>query len=91
VIHNNDPGNASTEEPIDYGVLVAQQFILDVIKGDKTYGDIVFHVDRDMVAMLAAQKYQKLAYLHENTDNLEQFLVEAFINDVKMGKVLLNG
>jgi hypothetical protein len=91
VNHNNDPGNASTEAPIDYEVLLAQRFIIDVVMGDKQYSDIDFTINRDMVAMLAAQKYQKMAYLNRNTDKLAQFLVEAFIYDVKIGKVMLNG
>jgi hypothetical protein len=90
VNHNNDPGAASIEEPIDYAILSANKFIVDVVNGTRGYADIDFTLNREMVAMIAAQKYQKLHYLGADTTFLEQFLIEAFIYDVRVGKIGLN-
>jgi hypothetical protein len=91
VIHNNDPGAVKQEEPINYEELTAEKFIIEVVGGKKGFDDIIFTMNRDMLNVLAAQKYQKLAYLDGETQYLEQFLVQAFIYDVRTGKINLNG
>jgi hypothetical protein len=91
VYHPNDPGGADEETPMDYMTLAAYKFIKGVLKGEKTFSDLTFTVDKRLTTVLAAQKYQRLAYLDVGSLELETFLVEAFIDDVKNGVVMLNG
>ncbi len=93
-VHLNDPlsDEAKTRQstPIDYLQLAVARCVLNVVKGKVTFETLPFFVDwRQVTLMLAATivKFEALAIM--TPDNVFEFLVSAFVEEVKLGEVIL--
>lgn len=95
-VHLNDPlGNKGTTEgqpQPDYAQIQVARFVINVLRGRKTYDDVSFLIDKQQVLMILAVMITQLDALQIDIPaNGIDFMVKAFIDDVQFGKVLLIG
>ncbi len=93
-IHLNDPlGNKAATEgqpSVDYRQIQTARFVVDVIKGRKTYDDLSFMIDRNQVLPVMAITIVQLDALQVDIPPaVIEFMVKAFVDDVRDAKVAL--
>ena len=91
--HSNDPmglagGGDKGLPPPDFQKIHAVRVVLDVIKGKTSFDDIPITIDRELIKSLVAATMVKMAALNvQIPDVVEQFMMKAFIEDIKDGVV----
>jgi hypothetical protein len=80
---NKGTGQGAT--PPDFMQIHSSRFVLEVLKGHKTFDDVDFTVDYDTVKPLAAALIIKLDTLSIDTAPLIEFLVQCFVQDIQDG------
>lgn len=89
-VHLNDPltSKANTEPATDYLQMQTSNIVLKILKGNMTFDDLPYNCNLENVKMIAALTSLRLSALDiEEPDSLSQFMVAAFIDDVKSGVV----
>lgn len=92
-VHVNDP--LSDEErtqptPTDYIQLALSRIALAVIKGEITYDDVPYYVEREPVTLMLAATLIKFEALGANVPMyVHEYLVSAFVDAIKNGEVEL--
>jgi hypothetical protein len=96
VLHNNDPANIPQVPPPDYQQVVVDRAVLGCMQGTLKYEDITddYTVDPGLFLHTLADKLIRIKSMTgdkvtEVTDRIEHVLLDAFIEDIATGQVLL--
>jgi hypothetical protein len=95
VLHNNDPANQPQIPEPDYTQVVIDRAILGILHGEISYADISddYTIDKMRLRQTMADKMVKLRAIGQKgtdvDDRLERALLGAFIEDIKLGKVVV--
>jgi hypothetical protein len=94
-VHMNDPlGNKGTtpdQPPPDYQQIQTARLVMSIIQGSYTYDDVTYIVDRMQLLAVCAVTMLKLSALGIPVpDNMEQFMIAGFIDDVRDGQIDLS-
>lgn len=93
-VHVNDPlGNknaAPNAEAPDYQKMQMARICIAILKGKMSYSDISYMVNRPMLLSMVAITMVKLDAMGLTVpDTMQQFLIEAYVDDVQTGVVQL--
>jgi hypothetical protein len=93
-IHLNDPlgnkGSIADQPKTDFRQMQTARFVNKVLRGDTTYGMLSYVNDVEMITAMLAGIFVKLdAMSIEIPDHAYLFMLEAFVNDIKLGTVQL--
>ena len=81
---------ASTPEEPDYIQMAIARSVLQILKGELTFNNLSYVVDKASVKSMCAITMVRLEALNISIpDTIEQFMVEAFVDDLKMGVIQL--
>ena len=92
-VHLNDPlsdedKDRQEQSPMDYIQLCTARVVLGIMKGKYDFNSLPYYVDWHQVTLLCAATLIKFEALGiEVPDNLQLFLISAFVEDVKEGGV----
>ena len=86
----NSEYNAPDAKTPDYVQLQTARAVYDVLVGKVTYNDLPYYIDADQVTVMVAVTLTKLDALRiEVPDTLHEFLMEAFLDNVRQGRAQL--
>jgi hypothetical protein len=93
-VHLNDPlgnsGSAADQPKTDFRHMQTARFVNKVLKGEASYGMLSYVNDRDMIVAMLAGIFIKLDAMSISIpDHAYVFMLEAFIEDIKLGTVQL--
>lgn len=90
VVVTNPLGNKTLAEGVepDYVEMMIARTVISIIRGHVTYDTMYFAVDKMRIKSMAALTIVKMQALNiAIPDSLEQFMIDAFIDDIKTGVV----
>lgn len=92
-VHINDPlsdENATESTPTDYLQLSIARCVLKIISGKMTFSTLPYFVNwQDIAIMMAATMVKFEALGIDIPDTMHQFMISAFVQDIKEGNVEL--
>jgi hypothetical protein len=93
-IHLNDPlgnkGSIADQPKTDFRQMQTARFVNRVLRGDASYGMLSYVNDREMITAMLAGIFVKLdAMSIPIPDHAYVFMLEAFLEDIKLGTVQL--
>jgi hypothetical protein len=93
-IHLNDPlgnkGSIADQPKTDFRQMQTARFVNRVLRGDASYGMLSYVNDREMITAMLAGIFVKLdAMSIPIPDHAYMFMLEAFLEDIKLGTVQL--
>jgi hypothetical protein len=93
-IHLNDPlgnkGSIADQPKTDFRQMQTARFVNRVLKGEASYGMLSYVNDREMITAMLAGIFVKLdAMSIPIPDHAYMFMLEAFLEDIKLGTVQL--
>jgi len=88
-IHSNSLEEKPEEMPEDYQLYAVNKFIIDVVKGTKSIEDVDYALNWDILKAQACTKLLRFKALDWDISNLESFVYNLFIEDVKRGNTNL--
>lgn len=92
-VHVNDPlsdEDKSRGETIDYMQLCTARCVLKVIKGEMTFNALPYFIDWEQVVLMLCATIVKFEALGiEIPDSVHEFLIAAFVEDIKVGNTEL--
>jgi hypothetical protein len=93
-LHLNDPlgnkGSIADQPKTDFRYMQTARFVNRVLKGDASYGMLSYVNDREMITAMLAGIFVKLdAMSIPIPDHAYMFMLEAFLEDIKLGVVQL--
>lgn len=92
-VHLNDPlsdEDKARQEPVDYIQLSTTRAVLQIVKGQITFDTLPYYLDWKQVVMAVAILLIKFEALGiEIPDSVHIFLINAFIESIRIGEVVL--
>lgn len=91
-VHLNDPlsdeDKTRQSTPIDYMQLAVARSVLDIVKGKTEFSTLPYYVDWKQVTLMVASTLIKFEALGIPVpDSIHQFLIAAFVEEIKTGEV----
>jgi hypothetical protein len=91
-VHLNDPlsSKMNSEQPPDYRQIQTARLVVQVLKGELAWNELDYMCDRELLKAITAITMVKLdAFGILISDNMHQFMLDAFVDDIRNNKASL--